>query len=98
MLTAQCLQHVYVEIHPTDAANLGINPDERVQIKSQRGTIRARAMVAATVQPGQLFIPMHYEETNQLTFPDFDPYSKQPSYKHCAVSIRRIAHFESRNE
>ena len=30
-------------------------------------------------------MPMHYEDVNQLTHPAFDPYSKQPSYKACAV-------------
>ena len=28
---------------------------------------------------------MHYEEVNRLTHPAFDPYSRQPSYKACAV-------------
>jgi assimilatory nitrate reductase catalytic subunit len=31
---------------------------------------------------------MHYSEVNQLTHPGFDPHSRQPSYKHCAVSLR----------
>ena len=34
-------------------------------------------------------MPMHYRETNQLTFPSFDKYSRQPAYKHCAVRVRR---------
>ena len=37
---------------------------------------------------------MHYSEVNRLTFPAFDTYSRQPSYKACAVKIeaaRRIA-------
>jgi assimilatory nitrate reductase catalytic subunit len=33
---------------------------------------------------------MHSVETNVLTFPAFDPHSRQPSYKHCAVAIERI--------
>jgi assimilatory nitrate reductase catalytic subunit len=33
---------------------------------------------------------MHYEATNQLTDAVFDPYSKQPSYKACAVRVRRV--------
>jgi assimilatory nitrate reductase catalytic subunit len=48
------------------------------------------AFVTPTVQPGQLFIPMHYREVNQLTFPAFDPYSRQPSYKACAVKIEAV--------
>jgi assimilatory nitrate reductase catalytic subunit len=31
---------------------------------------------------------MHYEGTNRLTDAVFDPYSKQPSYKACAVSLQ----------
>jgi anaerobic selenocysteine-containing dehydrogenase len=42
------------------------------------------------VKPGQVFVPMHYAAMNRLTFPAFDPYSRQPSYKHCAVRIRRL--------
>jgi anaerobic selenocysteine-containing dehydrogenase len=33
---------------------------------------------------------MHYARTNQLTFPDFDPHSRQPSYKTCAVAVRPL--------
>ena len=41
--------------------------------------MRARAHPTYVVQPGQLFIPMHYAECNQLTMAVFDPYSRQPS-------------------
>ena len=44
-------------------------------------------MITPAVQPGQLIIPMHYEATNRLTHPAFDPYSHQPSYKACAVKL-----------
>ncbi|MBK1855011.1 hypothetical protein JO972_08575 [Verrucomicrobiaceae bacterium 5K15] len=40
-----------------------------------------------TVQLGQLFMPMHYAKTNQLTKASFDPHSRQPSYKFCAVNV-----------
>ena len=33
---------------------------------------------------------MHYDVTNRLTLAHFDPYSKQPSYKDCAVRIRSL--------
>lgn len=36
-------------------------------------------------------MPMHYASTNRLTFPAFDPHSRQPSYKACAVQIERQA-------
>jgi assimilatory nitrate reductase catalytic subunit len=59
-------------------------------VSSQRATIRARAFVTNNVQPGQVFMPMHYETMNRLTFPAFDTYSRQPAYKACAVKITRI--------
>jgi assimilatory nitrate reductase catalytic subunit len=48
----------------------------------------ARAFVTHTVRPGQVFVPMHFAETNQLTLAAFDPQSRQPAYKACAVSLR----------
>lgn len=33
-------------------------------------------------------MPMHYAETNRLTYPSFDPYSHEPMYKLAAVKIR----------
>jgi anaerobic selenocysteine-containing dehydrogenase len=78
---------VYVEINPQDAKSHNINPGDLVTIASQRGSIRAQAFITPAVQPGQLFIPMHYEVTNLLTDAVFDPYSHQPAYKACAVRI-----------
>ena len=48
----------------------------------------ARAFVTHSVQPGQVFVPMHYARANQLPFPAFDPQSRQPAYKSCAVTVR----------
>ena len=78
---------VYVEINPADARSLGIRSHGRVEVRSRRGCIRATAFVTRSVQPGHLFVPMHYAVTNQLTDAVFDPYSKQPSYKACAVDV-----------
>jgi anaerobic selenocysteine-containing dehydrogenase len=79
----------YVEISPVDAASLGIAPLDWVRVSSARGSLEARAFVTHVVQPGQLFMPMHYDTTNRLTYAAFDPYSRQPAYKHCAVRIER---------
>jgi assimilatory nitrate reductase catalytic subunit len=57
-------------------------------VRSRRGVVAARAFLTGTIQPGQVFIPMHYDTANQLTYPAFDPHSRQPSYKACAVAIR----------
>ncbi|MGH8908080.1 MAG: molybdopterin oxidoreductase family protein [Egibacteraceae bacterium] len=84
----------YVEIAPADADARGITAGEWVNVSSPRGSMLARAFVTATIQPGQVFIPMHYPDTNRLTDAVFDPYSRQPSYKHCAVQLRPLEHFE----
>ena len=79
----------YVEINPDDASRLDIRLGEAVTITSRRGTVTANAFVTPTIQRGQAFIPMHYDITNQLTQPHFDPHSRQPSYKNCAVRIEK---------
>ena len=78
---------MYIEINPADAKKAGIKPNDRVTVQSQRGVISAKAFVTHSVQPGQVFIPMHYEVVNQLTLAHFDPHSRQPSYKDCAVQV-----------
>ena len=82
---------VYVEVNPADAKDRGIVTGNAAQVESRRGRITATAFVTRSVQPGHVFVPMHYEETNRLTDAVFDPYSKQPSYKACAVDVRSVA-------
>jgi anaerobic selenocysteine-containing dehydrogenase len=77
----------YVEINPADARTLGIAPGETAEIASARGSITAKAFITPTVVPGQVFIPMHYPAVNTLTYAAFDPHSRQPSYKYCAVRV-----------
>jgi len=85
---------VYVEINPADARREGIRSSQTVVVQSQRGRVLASAFVTYGVQPGQAFMPMHYAETNKLTLAHFDPQSKQPSYKNCAVRIRSLNSYE----
>ncbi|HAA69735.1 MAG TPA: nitrate reductase [Planctomycetaceae bacterium] len=82
-------QRIYLEINPLDARREGIRPDQDVIVESQRGRLRARSVLTPTVQPGQVFLPMHFSVTNKLTLAHFDPYSRQPSYKNCAVRVRK---------
>lgn len=79
-----------VEIHPLDAGPLGIDSGDIVEVASRRGVIAIRALVTPTVPRGSVFIPMHEESTNRLTLAVFDPHSRQPSYKHCAVRVKRV--------
>ena len=48
--------------------------------------------VTGTVRPGEVFIPFHWDErcANRLTDDQFDPISREPNYKQCAVQIEPI--------
>ena len=79
----------YVELAPEDAGTRRVNDGDIVVVVSRRGSMKAIARVTPTVRAGQVFVPMHYAQTNQLTHASFDPYSRQPSYKSAAVEVRR---------
>jgi anaerobic selenocysteine-containing dehydrogenase len=77
----------YIEMHPSDADRERIASGDHITVTSRHGSLETAVFVATSVRPGQLFLPMHYESTNRLTKPHFDPHSHQPSYKNCAVRI-----------
>jgi assimilatory nitrate reductase catalytic subunit len=43
-------------------------------------------------QTAQVFVPFHFAEQciNKLTLPAFDPKSREPNYKQCAVRLERF--------
>lgn len=79
----------FVEIHPKDAAALGINEDETVKIVSVRGALKAK-VVFADINPKTIFIPISHRDINYLTDNRLDPHSKEPDYNHSAVRIEKI--------
>ena len=87
ILRKLCPASAYVEMHPDDAAELSLAQGEMIIVRSRRGAMKVTVYLAPTMQRGQVFIPMHYPEVNQLTHPSFDPHSRQPNYKACAVAI-----------
>jgi formate dehydrogenase alpha subunit len=78
-----------VEIHPTDAARIGVNEADVVRVSSRRGTIVLRAKVSYKTTMGVVFIPFHFREAaaNLLTIDALDPLAKIPEYKACAVRV-----------
>jgi assimilatory nitrate reductase catalytic subunit len=76
-----------IQMNPEDARRLGLAAGDRVEVRSRRGRLEASLWTTSIVLPGAVFIEMHASTTNRLTYPDFDPYSRQPSYKHCAVAV-----------
>ena len=90
MLRKLAPDRLMVDIHPDDADALKIIDHAIVKIASRRAEITATARVTDSVRRGEVFLPMHEASVNRLTFAAFDPVSRQPSYKHCAVRISTI--------
>ena len=85
--------HLEVAIHPSDARRLGVETGTRVRVESRRGELAGYARVTEAVRPGALFVPfVKLEESaaNFLTNSAFDPSSKIPEYKVCAVRVTRL--------
>ncbi|CAE6928428.1 bifunctional nitrate reductase/sulfite reductase flavoprotein subunit alpha [Paraburkholderia domus] len=88
----------FVEIHPEDAATLGIKAKDAVEIRSRRGRAVLPAVVTERVQAGNCFAPMHWNDVfgddlciNAVTSDAIDPVSQQPELKFCAVALSPVA-------
>lgn len=87
----------FVEVHPEDAARLGIAEKDQVAIRSRRGQAVLPARVTDRVMPGSCFAPFHWNDVwgeqlaiNAVTCDAVDPISLQPAFKHCAVALERV--------
>jgi predicted molibdopterin-dependent oxidoreductase YjgC len=83
----------HLDIHPDDAAKLGISDGQRVQVRSRRDALEVTACVTDRCRPGSVFMAFHHEKplTNLLTSPGLDEIALTPEYKACAVSISALA-------
>jgi assimilatory nitrate reductase catalytic subunit len=82
----------WLEMNPRDGRALGLKPTERVDVVSRRGIIRNLDLrLTETVGAGQVFVPFHWAEANanRATQSAFDPISREPNYKQCAVRVER---------
>jgi Sulfite reductase, alpha subunit (flavoprotein) len=93
----------FIEIHPEDAAILGIADRDPIEIRSRRGLAKLPAVVTDRVRPGNCFAPFHWNDVfgahlaiNAVTNDAIDPISFQPEFKYCAVSLVRAASPEER--
>jgi len=76
------------EMHPGDAARLGLTQHDVVTIKSERGQLETKVNITEKSPPGVVFMPFHWREAaaNILTNNALDPVAKIPEYKVSAVS------------
>jgi predicted molibdopterin-dependent oxidoreductase YjgC len=82
----------FAEIHPGDAARLGIVDLDEIEISSRRGTVQLRAKLTDRSQIGTIAIPYHFAEVpiNNLTLNHLDRLSRSPQYKICAIKVSRV--------
>jgi formate dehydrogenase major subunit/formate dehydrogenase alpha subunit len=80
-----------VEIHPEDAARLGLEEGDRARISSRRGEVVAKVTLTERVKPGHVFMTFHYREAaaNLLTNDAFCPVATTPELKVCAVNVEK---------
>lgn len=94
----QHLGEPYLEIHPADAARLGLAPATLAEVTNGHGRAILRVMVSDRVAPGHPFAPMHWTgetapsgRVDALVPGLTDPVSGQPASKSAAVAIRPFA-------
>jgi predicted molibdopterin-dependent oxidoreductase YjgC len=82
-----------VAIHPADARRIGVDTGARVRLVSRRGELIGSARVTEAVRAGAVFVPfvkLSESAANFLTNSAFDPTSKIPEYKVCAVRVEPV--------
>ena len=90
----QMSPRAWLEMNPLDARRLQLKSHDRVDVISARGRVRnVELRVTEIVGPGQVFLPFHFVETNanQITQSAYDPISREPNFKQCAVRVERPA-------
>ncbi|MFF4947337.1 molybdopterin-dependent oxidoreductase [Streptomyces rubiginosohelvolus] len=88
----------FVEIHPDDAAALGLAEGDGVEVASRRGRAVLPARITDRVAAGECFAPFHWNDlfgeylgVNAVTNDAVDPISFQPELKVCAVRLAKVA-------
>ncbi len=82
----------FVEVHPEDASRLGLDDQERVEVRTRRGAIEAAVRLTTRVAPGRIWLPMHFAEAraNLLTVDAGDGVTGTAEYKVCAAQLNRL--------
>jgi len=91
-LLNKMVPHAWLEMNPTDAARLKLRSHDRVSVISRRSQVaNLELRITAIVAPGQVFMPFHFAESNSnlVTLGAFDPISREPNFKQCAVRIEK---------
>ena len=82
----------WLEISPADAAKYGFVDEEKVTLYSRRGEVNVNLRITPNIKEGVLFMPFHFIEAraNLVTNTAYDPVSRTPEFKVCAVNIKKL--------
>lgn len=96
---ARLVSHIaepFAELHPADAARLGIAPADLVEVRSPHGAVLVRALVTDRIGEGEVFVPMHWTDhlassarVDAVVAPRTDPQSGQPGSKFTPVQVEK---------
>lgn len=82
-----------VDISPADAAALGIQPGDDVEISTDVGTVIMKANVNQQILPGEVSMYHGYEEANcndLIPIDLLDPYTGFPAYKQFNCNVKKV--------
>ncbi|MEV6370439.1 formate dehydrogenase subunit alpha [Micromonospora musae] len=84
--------HEILDMHPDDAARLGLTNGDLVEVTSRRATVTYPVRLTKTVSPGQIFTTFGFPDTptNALTSDAADTETGCPEYKITAVSLNPV--------
>lgn len=98
-LVARLYAHVeepLLSMNRRDMERRQLHDGDLVRVKSRRGSLVVKVQASDELRGGQTFIPMHWggrfmagRGVNALTLDAFDPVSRQPELKHCAVQVEK---------
>ena len=87
-----------VEIHPQDAAILGIADRDLARVQTAQGNSIFRVALSDGQRQGEIFTPIHWTDqtssggrTGLLPRPLVDPHSGQPGFKSTPASVEKVA-------
>jgi formate dehydrogenase major subunit len=85
----ELMSHDWLEVHPDDAARLGLEDGDEVTVRSRRGHIELPVRVTSRIEPGHVFTAFHFPEvrTNLLVGDSADVNTSCPEYKVVAVAV-----------
>src|SRR5438105_1820258 len=87
----------FLDVHPTDAARLGLDDGGLVRVDSQHGSTIAPVRLSDDLRPGECFAPIHWTDRftssgpiDKIVGAAADPVSGQPELKATTVRLSPV--------